>query len=111
MELNEDPCLATYDIQTRNCLIACFVVSLIRGETIQSRRICHATIQNYVKAVAALHKDRDLPSPYSAPDDYITIVLKAIKKFEKQPDRREMIHDEMIHHIEKMVEVISHLFT
>ena len=102
MELNQDPCLPHHDIQARNYLIACFAVSLVRGETLKGRSIRHATIRNYVNAAAHLHKDRDLPSPHSAPCDYITIVLKAVKKYEKVPDRREMILDEMVHHMEKI---------
>ena len=43
-----------------------------------------------------------LPSPYQAPKDYINIVLKAVKKYEDQVDRRDMIYDEMIHHLEKV---------
>lgn len=100
ISLNADPCLPQHDIQARNYLIACFAVSLVRGETIQSKRIRYATIRNYVKAAAGLHRDRDLPSPHGAPTNYITIVLNAVQKFEKQPNRREMIHDEMIHHLE-----------
>ena len=102
MNLDQDPCLPHQDIQARNYLIACFAVSLIRGETIQSRKIRHATVRNYVNAVIELHTDRKLPSPYGAPTDYITIVLKAIKKYEKQPERRDMIYDEMFHHMELM---------
>ena len=102
MNLDQDPCLPHQDIQARNYLIACFAVSLIRGETIQSRKIRHATVRNYVNAVIELHTDRKLPSPYGAPTDYITIVLKAIQKYEKQPERRDMIYDEMFHHMELM---------
>ena len=102
MDLNQDPCLAHHDMQVRNYLLACFAVSLIRGETLQGRSIRHATIRNYVNAAAALHRDRNLPSPYSAPTDYISIILKAVKKFEKEPNRRAMIDDEMVHHIEKI---------
>ena len=102
MDLNQDPCLAHHDMQARNYLLACFAVSLIRGETLQGRSIRHATIRNYVNAAAALHRDRNLPSPYSAPTDYISIILKAVKKFEKEPNRRAMIDDEMVHHIEKI---------
>ena len=101
MNLNDDPCLPNQDIQARNYFIACFAVSLIRGETIHSRKIKHATVRNYVKAAACLHTDRKLPSPYGAPIDYITIVLKAIQKYEKQPKRRDMIYDEMFHHMEQ----------
>ena len=100
MDLDQDPCLPHQDIQARNYLIACFAVSLVRGETIHSRKIRHATVCNYVNAAASLHTDRKLPSPYSAPIDYITIVLKAIKKYEKQPRRRDMIYDEMFHQME-----------
>jgi hypothetical protein len=97
-----DPCLAREDIQARNYLLACYAVSLIRGETIKRRNIRHATIRNYISAACNLHRDRRLPSPYQAPKDYITIVLKAVKKYEVQVDRRDMIYDEMIHHLEKV---------
>ena len=102
MELNQDPCLPHHSLQARNYLIACFAVSLIRGETIQSRKIRYATVRNYITAAVGLHTDRQLPSPYHANIDYISIVLKAIKKYEKQPNRRDMVHDEMIHHMEKI---------
>ena len=85
MNLDQDPCLPHQDIQARNYLIACFAVSLIQGETIHSRKIKHDTIRNYVNAAASLQTGRKFPSPYSAPIDYITIVLKAIKKYERQP--------------------------
>ena len=85
------------DIQARNYVIACFAVSLVRGETLKGRHIRHATIRNYVAAACALHRDRDLPSPYGAPRDYITIVLRAVQKYEKVKNRREMINDEMIY--------------
>ena len=103
ISLKDDPCLPHHDIQARNYLLACYAVSLIRGETIQSKRVRHATMRNYIKAAVRLHTDRDLPSPHSgAPIDYITIVLKAVKKFEIQPNRREMIHDEMIYYLESI---------
>jgi hypothetical protein len=89
-----------HDIQARNYLISCYAVSLIQGETILRRKIRHATIRNYVKAATTLHRDRDLPSPYGAPIDYISLVLNAVKKFEKQPNRRDMIYDEMVHHLD-----------
>ena len=97
-----DPCLAQEDIQARNYLLACYAVSLIRGETILRRNIRHATIKNYLSAACNLHRDRQLPSPYQAPKDYINIVLKAVKKYEDQVDRRDMIYDEMIHHLEQV---------
>ena len=64
--------------------------------------IRHATLRNYVNAVCRLHKSRELPSPYGAQTDYISIVLKAVKKYESVANRREMIHDEMIHYMERV---------
>ena len=75
INLEQDPLLPTHDIQARNYLLACFAVSLIRGETLLGKHIRHATIRNYVNAACSLHKDRDLPSPYGAPHNYIGIVL------------------------------------
>ena len=97
-----DPCLAKEDIQARNYLLACYAVALIRGETIKRRNIRHGTIKNYLKEACNLHHNRNLPSPYQAPKDYINIVLKAVKKYEDQVDRRDMIYDEMTHHLEKV---------
>ena len=58
--------------------------------------------KNYIEAVCKLHKDQDLSSPYSADKEYITLVLKAFKKYEKQPNCLDMIHDKMIHCVEKI---------
>ena len=92
--------MPVHTLQARNYLIACFAVSLIRGETIQGHSVRHATVRNYVNAAISLHIDRNLPSPHHAETNFIKIVLKAIGKFEKQPNRRDMVHDEMVHHIE-----------
>jgi hypothetical protein len=100
MVLNQDPCMPSHTLQARNYLFACFAVSLIRGETIQGRLIRHATVWNYVTAAIHLHIDRSLPSPHHAETNYIKIVLKAISKFEEQPNHRDMMHDKVVHHIE-----------
>ena len=92
--------MPVHTLQARNYLIACFAVSLIRGETIQGHSVRHATVRNYINAAISLHIDRILPSPYHAETNFIKIVLKAISKFEKQPNRRDMVHDKMVHHIE-----------
>ena len=83
MELTQDPCMPSHTLQARNYLVACFAVSLIRGETIQDRNIRYATVWNYVSAAVGLHVDQQLPSPHLAYVNYIIMVLKAIQKFEK----------------------------
>jgi hypothetical protein len=74
----------------------------VQGDTIHHQAIKSATIRGYVKAVCDLHKDRELPSPYTADRDYISVVLNAVKKYESVEDRRDMIHDEMIHYMESL---------
>ena len=101
IKLNEDPCLPNQDLQARNYLLACFAVSLIEGDTIQSRTIRHTTVRNYVNVTIASHIDRELSLLMHATVNYIDIVLKALKKYETMSDRREIIYDEMIHHLEK----------
>ena len=84
-------------VQARNYLVACYVVSLTKGETIQGRNIQHATMRNYVKAISTLYTDQNVESPYCADVDYITMVLKAVRKYERMKRQRTMIHDEMVH--------------
>ena len=89
------PC---HTLQARNYIAACFTVSLIRDETIQGHKIRYTTIRNYVSAAISLHVDRRLPSPHQAGINYITIVLKAVQQFEKQPNPRDMAHAKMVYH-------------
>jgi hypothetical protein len=35
----------------------------------------------------------------NAPTDFVKIVLDAVQKYEKVPNRKEMIHDQMYHHM------------
>ena len=80
--------------------MACHAVSLIKSETIQGGTIQHRTVCDYVNVACNLFRDERLPSPCNADTGYTTTVLDAIKKFEHQPNCREMIHDKMVHHIE-----------
>ena len=53
-----------------------------------------------MSAAIGLHVDQQLPSLYLAYINYIIMVFKAIQKFEKQPNQRDMVHDEMVYQIE-----------
>jgi hypothetical protein len=86
-------------IQARNFIIACYAVSLTKGETLKGRRIRHATLRGYVQQAIACHTSRKLPSPTMADMDYIKTITEAVRKYEKVPNRREMIHDAMFHFI------------
>ena len=92
--------------QARNYVLACYAVSLVRGETILNIRIRYKTLKNYLNAAIKLHTQRSghqggqkverLPNPYNAKVDYIDIVLKAVRKYEAMPNRREVIYDKMV---------------
>ena len=95
-----DPVLPGQKLQAANYLIACYAVSLLRGETILCKKVKYITVKKYIKAANRLRLDRDEDSAYHAPIDYISLVTKAIQKYEKQKNRRDAIHDAMYHHME-----------
>ena len=48
------------------------------------------------------HTDLNLPSPRKADTDFVSVILDAVRKYEKVPQRREMIHDAMYEHMLNM---------
>ena len=67
-----------------------------------------ATIGHYLTATvaAALYTGRKLANPYtdkSTGTNYPDILINALKKYEKIPDRREVITDSMFEYISKQV--------
>ena len=94
-----DPCCPSAPLQARNFILACYAVSLIRGETLKGGGffIRHATLMGYVSQAVRCHTDRQLPSPrIRVPMDYISLMTDPVRKYEKVPNRREMIHDLML---------------
>ena len=95
----DDPCLASSPLQARNYVLACYAVALIQGETIKGLRLRHATLMGYIRCALQLHRDRNLPNPLGAPVNYISLMTDAVRKWELVPNRREVIHDAMFHHL------------
>lgn len=93
-----DPCLSFAPVQTRNYVLACYVVYLIQGNTLTSIFIRSNTLTGYVKAAVALHKERNLPHPIQAcgSADLVQPLIASLKSYESVPDRREMIYDNML---------------
>ena len=83
------------DIQAANFLLACYAISLIHGETIKNIRIRYATLKGYLARAVECWTDRNKASPRLAETDYIHLLLEAVRKYEKVPNRREMITDSM----------------
>jgi hypothetical protein len=87
------------DIQAHNFVIACYAVALVQGETLLSTKICHGTLKGYIKLACICHISLGLPDPRWAPTNFIKAITDVIKKYEKVPNRREMIHDAMYEHM------------
>ena len=87
------------DIQARNFVVACYTVALVEGETLLSKKIRHATLQGYIKMACICHTSVRLPDPRRAPINFIKTITDAVRKYEKVPNRREMIHDAMYEHM------------
>ena len=80
--------------EARDYFLACYVVSLVQGETIQGKPIKHATIKNYLKAVYELFDHKGVI--FYSTHEFVKIVLKALKDYEEVPNRRRMITDGMM---------------
>jgi hypothetical protein len=100
MHIN-DPCLASSSLQARNYIIACYAVALIQGENIKGLRLWHVTLMGYIRCALQLHHDRNLPNPQGTPVNYISLMTEAVRKWELVPNRHEVIHDAMFHHLLK----------
>ena len=79
---------------------------MIQGETILGVNLRSTTVLNYVKSACKFFKDNDLPSPRKADVNYIDTVISALRNFEKVPDQRNMITDQMIHWMHAYVKTL-----
>jgi hypothetical protein len=72
-----NPCTSSSPLQARNFILACYAVSLIRGETLKGVGyfIHHATLMGNIHQAIRCHTDRQLPSPrMGVPFDYIALI-------------------------------------
>jgi hypothetical protein len=59
-------------------------------------------LKSYIKQAINCHTNRKLPSPALADTNYIKTITDAVKKYERVPNRREMIHDAMFTFLVKL---------
>jgi len=98
----QDPCLPSGCQQARNYFVACYLVSLILGNTIKSIQVKHRTLQKYIAEATKFYTDRKFPSPQAGvKDDLVKPLLQAVKAYESQTNRKEMIYDNMLAHMLK----------
>ena len=102
-----DPTALHIPLDQSNFLLGCFCVSLIQGDNILGLNLKSSTIKEYMKAAADLYpqRSRDLERPFQHPSlevDYPLVLIKALKKYEEVPNRREVITDSMFCHIDNL---------
>ncbi len=90
----DDPVMTHQPPSARDYFLACYTVSLVRGQTILGTLICHNTILNYLKEAYALFDRADLP--FASECGFVRTILKAVKDYEEVPKRRRMITDNMM---------------
>jgi hypothetical protein len=95
----DDPCLAYSPLQACNYIMACCAVVLIQGKNIKGLCLCHPTLMGYICHTLQLHRNQHLPNPQGALVNYISLMTNAVKKWELVPNRWEVIHDIVFHHM------------
>lgn len=109
----KDPCMTDIPLRSQNFFLACYVRSLMLGETIQGTKIKFKTVKNYIGAALKLFRNRNLLIPRSNQYensrsnqllniDYLNIVLTAIESYENIPNRKNMITDKMCRTISEL---------
>ena len=96
-----DPCAEKASIRDRNLFTACYALSLALGETLLWKHITSKTINHYIKDMDKLFEERGIPYRYD--HDPLSVILKALDDYEKVPNRRHMITDEMMHYMRKQI--------
>lgn len=82
---------------------------MIKGDTILGQSIKSDTIKRYVSAAAELFTDRwgNMADPYECKTlrrNYPKILISALARYEKVPNRREIITHDMFEHIAKQAD-------
>ena len=89
-------------LQGHNWVLACYMVSLIRGNMITGVQIQHMMLQGYIEQGLCFHTNCGFPNPSVADLNYIKITTNAVKKYKTVPKCKEMISDSMFHYIAKL---------
>jgi hypothetical protein len=94
-----DPCYSFSTLQARNFILACYVVSLIFGETLKGEGffIHHSTLMGYINQAVRCHTNRQLPSPHIGVHlDYVALMTDAVQNTNtsrKPPRNDKQPHD------------------
>ena len=83
-------------IQAKNYFLACYLVSLVQGETILGGTIRSRTLRHYLGDAIKLFDSRNSNVYHYNITNFIEIIIDTVKRYEKQPNRRNMISDSMM---------------
>ena len=103
----DDPCMPSLPLSARSYFLACYAVSLIHGESILGITIQSQTVSNYLKAAAQFFTQRQLPDPRHQGKNYCNLILSTLKKYESEPNRRNMVTDAMMSWLFKSASIKS----
>ena len=87
-------------------ILARYVVYLLEGFTIKNIHVSCNTIKGYLKAVNDHYVVNSLPPPFDADslDSRASRLLAAQRRFQQEPDRREPLHDLVLHKMRQLAE-------
>ena len=92
----DDPCMPNSSAETRNFVLACYAVSLIKGHTLLGKPVRLATVQHYLKGAYALFTKRNKSLEIKITStDHIKIITDSLQRYERVKRRRNMITDGM----------------
>lgn len=99
----EDPLMPGIDQNDRTFVLACYTLFLAQGSTLASRSIKAGTMRGYLKDIDELCVQRSLMSlridRMGRPNIHIEKILAECERWEKMPDKREPVTQEMLQYI------------
>lgn len=99
----EDPIMPNINQNDRTFVLACYTLYLAQGSTLASRSIKASTMRGYLKDIDELCAQRGLMSlridRMGKSNIHIEKILAECERWEKMPDKREPITQEMLQYI------------
>ena len=103
IKLGNNIALSGFTLTIRNIIMACYTAYLASGETLLCKAIKANTIRKYLDAAAELSMPAKLMNPCldirGNLSTHIKDIIKEIKRWEKIPNRKELVTKPMVEYI------------
>ena len=103
IKLGNNIALSGFTLTIRNIIMACYTAYLASGETLLYKAIKANTIRKYLDAAAELSMPAKLMNPCldirGNLSTHIKDIIKEIKRWEKIPNRKELVTKPMVEYI------------